>query len=71
MFSHPLKAVMKVGEVTAAGLMKRVRLDPKGQIVPPDPGKAPDQAKAAPSRKIWVAALVFLALVILLTVLAA
>ena len=65
MFSHPLKAVMKVGEVTAAGLMKRVRVDPDGKIV------LPDEAKATLGRKLWVAALIFLALVVLLTVLAA
>ena len=66
MFSHPIKAVMRVGEVTAAGIMKRVRVSPEllGQE---DPAKA----RATPSWKLWVAVLGFVALLALLTVLAA
>jgi hypothetical protein len=63
MFS-PQKAVLRIGEVTAAGLVKRVRVDSRGRIVPPD------QGKGMPVWKLSLAVFVFLALLVVVTVLA-
>ena len=63
MFS-PEKADLGIGEVTAAGLVKRVRVDSRGQIVPPD------QGKRVQVWKVSLVVLVFLALLVLVTVLA-
>ena len=66
MFSHPLKAAMRVGEITAAGLgIKRVRVDSRGQIVPPD------EAKKSSAWKVWVAVLLFLGLLAAVVILTA
>ena len=63
MFS-PQKAILRIGEVTAAGLVKRVRVDSRGRIVPPD------QGKGMPVWKLSLIVLVFLALLVVVTVLA-
>ena len=62
MFS-PQKANLKIGEITAAGIMKRVRLKPQGGV-PPDPGKA------IPAWRVWVAVLVFVVLLVAVSVVA-
>lgn len=64
MFS-PQKAILRIGEATAAGLVKRVHVDSRGRIVPPD------QGKMVPVWKVWLAVAVFLAVLVLVTVLAA
>jgi hypothetical protein len=63
MFS-PQKANLRIGEITAAGIMKRIRLTPQGRV-PPDP------ARATPAWKIWLAVLVFLGLLAAVAILTA
>ena len=66
MFSHPIKAVMKVGEVTAAGLMKRIRVPPE-QLGQEDPATT----RTTRSWKLLAVVVGLVALLVLLTVLAA
>ena len=68
MFS-PQKATLKLGEVTAAGLVKLF----KPGVNQPDAG-SPDTATPArgvPVWKVWLAVLGFLALLVVVSVLAA
>jgi hypothetical protein len=70
MFSHPLKAAMRVGDITAAGLgIKRVRLSPE-QLASPGQGN-PDSLQKASVWKVWVAVLIFLGLLAAIVVLTA
>ena len=67
MFS-PQKATLKIGEVTAAGLVKLFKPGVK-QPTQPDPADA-TPVKGTPIWKVWAAAFAFLGLLVLVTVLA-
>jgi hypothetical protein len=66
MLSHSLKAGLKIGEITAAGIMKRVRLSPE-QLASLGQG----QGKRIAAWKVWAAVLVFLGLLVVVSILAA
>jgi hypothetical protein len=67
MFS-PQKANLRIGEVTAAGLVKLFRPGVKQPTQPDSVDAAPVQGTAV--WKVWVGVLVFLGLLVLVTVLA-
>ena len=67
MFS-PQKASLKIGEVTAAGLVKLFKPGVK-QPTQDQTGATP--VKGTPVWKVWVGVLAFLALLVLVAVLAA
>ena len=67
MFS-PQKATLKIGEVTAAGLVKLFKPGVKQPNLPDSIEAAPVQG--TPVWKVWVGVLVFLGLLVLVTVLA-
>lgn len=69
MLSHSLKADLKVGEATAVGLVKLFRPGAK-QPIQQDPVEV-TPVKGTPVWKVWIAVLGFLALLAVVTVLAA
>ena len=68
MFS-PQKATLKLGEVTAAGLVKLFK--PGGKQIDDASPEAATPATGAPAWKVWAAVLGFLALLVVVSLLAA